>query len=324
MAGVLLYHRVNVTSSDPWSLNVSPRHFVEHLEVLRAQYRVVPLNDLVRNLGRGLLSDAQVAVTFDDGYADNLYEALPALERLDLPATFFVTSGCSSAGREFWWDELDHVLLQPGTLPGWLTLEIQDERIEWDLGDARLYTAGDSLEHARWLAWEPPPTSRHALYLTLWSRCRSLHPSTRDGVLRELHDWAALAPVTRSTHRLMEPEEITAVGASACAEIGAHTVSHPSLAVLPLLEQRFEIERSKLDLEDGLGRPVSAFAYPFGKKSDYSQATLDLVRASGFACACINEPGNVTALTPPFELPRLSVRDINGVEFQRWLSGNLG
>ena len=123
MAGVLLYHRVIVTSSDPWGLNVSPRHFAEHLEVLRAQWQPIPLNDLVRNMSHGLLSDLQVAVTFDDGYADNLYEVVPALERFDVQATFFVTSGRSSPNREFWWDQLGRVLLQPGELPRWLTLE---------------------------------------------------------------------------------------------------------------------------------------------------------------------------------------------------------
>ena len=270
------------------------------------------------------MDDGQVAVTFDDGYADNLYEAVPALERFDVHATFFVTSGRSSPGREFWWDELERVLLQPGELPRWLTLEIQDERFDWDLGDARLHTVEDALLHARWMAWEAPPTSRHALYLALWRRCHALATSTRDEVLRQLHDWAGRHPVTRSTHRLLGLAEIATLGASPCAALGAHTVSHPSLAALAPSDQRFEIESSKTALEDAGGRPISGFAYPFGKRSDYSQHTLDIVRAAGFDCACTNEPGRVTASTPRFELPRLFVQDMAGAEFQQWLVDSLG
>lgn len=170
MAVVLLYHRVNATTSDPWALNVSPRNFAEQLAVLQRCCRLLSLTDLVRNIGAGQSGAGQVAVTFDDGYADNLYSALPVLERFEVPATFFVPSGHVGSSDELWWDELDRLLLQPGHLPRLLTLDIEGKPFQWDLAEASSYSGQESVQHAGWVAWEPPPTLRHALYVALWAR----------------------------------------------------------------------------------------------------------------------------------------------------------
>lgn len=78
-----------------------PERFAEHVEVIATTFRVRRLGDL---LGA---RDATVAVTFDDGYRDNLYVAKPLLERHDVPATVFVVSGYLDSGVDFWWDVLE-------------------------------------------------------------------------------------------------------------------------------------------------------------------------------------------------------------------------
>ena len=114
---ILLYHRVADAGSDPWSLCVTPRHFAEHLEVLRKYSDPMRLQHLAQGLYRRQRAGRPVAITFDDGYADNLQNAKPLLERYDIPATVFVTTGYIGSEREFWWDELERLLLQPGTVP---------------------------------------------------------------------------------------------------------------------------------------------------------------------------------------------------------------
>src|SRR5262249_43149366 len=107
---ILLYHRVTRLDRDPQLLAVSPEHFAEHLDVLRRKANVVPLNKF---RGEPRLPSRAIAITFDDGYADNFVEAKPILERKEVPATVFVVSGFLGSAREFWWDELDRILLQP-------------------------------------------------------------------------------------------------------------------------------------------------------------------------------------------------------------------
>jgi peptidoglycan/xylan/chitin deacetylase (PgdA/CDA1 family) len=106
---ILLYHRVAELESDPQQLAVTPARFEEQLRVLRATCTPVALADVPRLLRARKLPKRPVAVTFDDGYRDNLHEAKPLLERHGVPATVFVASGYVGRGTEFWWDELERL-----------------------------------------------------------------------------------------------------------------------------------------------------------------------------------------------------------------------
>jgi peptidoglycan/xylan/chitin deacetylase (PgdA/CDA1 family) len=103
---ILAYHRVASVDDDPFSLCVSPTLFAQQLEWLRAERRVVSLNALLTDLEIGKPIGRVVALTFDDGYLDNFTDALPLLERHELPATFFITGAGVERGHELWWDRL--------------------------------------------------------------------------------------------------------------------------------------------------------------------------------------------------------------------------
>src|SRR6266849_9213569 len=113
---ILLYHRIASVQPDPWSLCVTPRHFAEHLDVLR-KYRRTRLDQLQPS-GWSVDRELSVAITFDDGYADNFLVAQPKLRQYDTPATFFIATGCIDADREFWWDELERIVFQSETAAG--------------------------------------------------------------------------------------------------------------------------------------------------------------------------------------------------------------
>jgi peptidoglycan/xylan/chitin deacetylase (PgdA/CDA1 family) len=84
-------------------------------------------------------------------------------------------------------------------------------------------------------------------------------------------------------------------------EIGAHTVSHAALDLLPAAAARDEIANSKRMLEGGLGCPVSSFAYPFG----YQNATVrGVVKAEGYSSACAVRYKMCTPQDDRFALPR--------------------
>jgi peptidoglycan/xylan/chitin deacetylase (PgdA/CDA1 family) len=317
---ILVYHRVTSTQSDPWHLAVTPHHFVEQLTILRRYSNPITLQRLsqVLLLG-GNLPDRSVIVTFDDGYADNLHEAKPALECHNIPATVFLTTGYIGSNHEFWWDELERVLLQPGMVPKALRLDINGSMYRWDLGEAAHYDEDDARRYREWRAWEKPPSSRHALYRSLWELLYPLTESERRRVLDKLVGWAGDEPTGRPTHRVLSREEVIALSQGELIELGAHTTTHPALSALPIASQRDEIERSKIQLENILNKEVASFAYPYGKANHYTIETVSVVREVGFLCACSNFAHTVRLSTDPFQLPRVAVPNWAGRKFALWL-----
>src|SRR5262249_14434620 len=109
---ILLYHRVAHSLSDPCLLCVRPNYFAKHLAVLRRHYDTIPLNEVAGTARTRYRGRRGVVLTFDDGYADNFDNARPPLERHDIPATVFVATGQVGSDQEFWWDELERLVLQ--------------------------------------------------------------------------------------------------------------------------------------------------------------------------------------------------------------------
>ncbi len=322
---ILLYHRVAASRPDPQLLCVAPRHFEEHLEVLKHLARPMSLAELVHRSGSASSDTPAVAVTFDDGYADNLLEAAPLLRRHGVPATVFVVGEAVGSRREFWWDELERVLLQPGALPRVLRGPWGGSDGLADLGQDAVYAPDAAQRHASWnVTAAVVPTERHRLYLQL---CETLRPLPADQRVAVLEDLAGACRAERSgrrSHRPLTPEELARLVEDGLVEVGAHTLTHALLAGLPVDRQRAEIVEGKRLLESVLGREVTSFSYPYGGRRDYTTATVALVREAGFQRACANFPGTVRPDTDVWQLPRVLVRDWDGDELARRLQGVLG
>lgn len=317
---ILVYHRVNVVMTDPQLLCVSPKNFTEQLDVLQKNYKPVRLQHLTKSFQDRFVPRRMVAVTFDDGYADNLYKAKPLLERYEVPATVFVTTGYVGERREFLWDELDRLLLQPGILPKKLNLEINGKMYEWDLGSANHYSKDVYQYHRSWNVLEGNNSGpRQNLYRSLCALLNSLSPEEIQKILGELSLWANTRPIGRLSHRILMDEEVSQLDASDFVEVGSHTVSHPNLSTLPINVQEIEIKKSKKYLEDIVGHPVTTFSYPYGSQTDYTVKTVEIVRGSGFVCACSNFADVVWRGSDRFQLPRVLVRNWDGDEFAKQL-----
>jgi peptidoglycan/xylan/chitin deacetylase (PgdA/CDA1 family) len=314
---ILMYHRVTHAGPDPWGLRVTPEHLAEQFEVLQRRFRPMPLRALIAALRSGSLPPRSIVVTFDDGYADNLHAARPLLERYQIPATAFLVTGSLESGDPFWWDVLEQVFLFPGTLPPTLSLSIAGAPHQWELGDARHYPEGNARLHHGWRAGEAAPTSRHSIYLSVWELLRPLGQNQRREALEQLVGWAGAASARRDDYRLLSPPEVLELAACELVEIGAHSVTHPMLDVLPPERQRAEIEQSKACLEELLGKPVASFAYPHGA---HTLETAALVRGAGYACACSTLAAAVSSEADPHRLPRVHVGDWDGEGFERHLS----
>ena len=316
-AVVLMYHRVAACEVDPWNLCVSPQRFEEHLKALRGSYTIVSLRELA---GTASPRNA-VAITFDDGYADNLLEAAPLLEHYAAPACFFLTSGALGMSREFWWDELERLLLRNAALPSTLKVRIGDS---W-----RMFEPGRAAEPAKDMRreiranppWKAGADTRLGFYYAVWQSLRTLDEPGRRTALDQIAKQLAEDAGTRASHRTLTADEALRLARCRGIEIGAHSVTHAVLPSLAPAAQSQEIRQSKEHLEKLLDQPVTGFAYPFG---DYSLETAGLVRTAGFEFACTTEADGISRSSDRFRLPRLGVEDCDGPQLLRRVESILG
>jgi len=311
-AQILMYHRVAKLASDPWGLAVRPKHFAEQMEVLTRSCRVMPLSKLSEEINQGRYPERAIAVTFDDGYADNLIDAYPVLAANDIPATLFTTIGMIGSSHEFWWDQLERLIHLPqGSLPNCLNIQIGGRTYVWT-DDGRVPRLPDS----RWRMSNPPPTARHRLFQDLWHLLRPLPAVLQRQALDDISDWAGLEHTHRDSHRIMTAEEVRRIIEDGLVTVGGHTVNHPYLPDHAPSVQRTEIREGRQQLEAMIDRPVTLFAYPYG---GFDVQTARIVADEGFLCACSTRPTAVERQPDPFNLPRVQVLDWDGETFSRHL-----
>lgn len=91
MHRAVVYHTISAPEiSLPADIDISPERFDAHLKWLsQRRGRVAPLRECLAVSERKKL----IAITFDDGFRDNLTVALPFLEKYNLPMTLFVATG---------------------------------------------------------------------------------------------------------------------------------------------------------------------------------------------------------------------------------------
>jgi peptidoglycan/xylan/chitin deacetylase (PgdA/CDA1 family) len=292
---VLIFHRVR-TSPDPlFPGEPDAQSFEQQMRWVRRWFEPLPLEEAVPLLHTGQLPPRALCITFDDGYADNLTVALPILQRLGLPATFFIATGFLDGGI-MWNDQVIEAVRQSRLNP--LTLE------DLDLG---IHPVGSDEEKRAAIA----ALIGALKYLPLQARAEKL---------------AAL--VERTGARLPRDLMLTSDQLRALRQagmgIGAHTVHHPILAKIGPQEAREEIVEGASRLEELLGEPVRLFAYPNGRPGrDYAPEHVAMVRKLGFAAAFSTAWGAAGTSCDPFQIPRFTPWDRTRIRYGLRLAQNL-
>ena len=131
--------------------------------------------------------------------------------------------------------------------------------------------------------------------------------------------WRALVGSIETTadetesHRPLTSAELARLAESPLIEIGAHTMTHPTLALTPLEEQQREIEGCRTTLERVLEKPVTAFAYPYGNPfADYTSDTVRVVRRARFDLAFTTNASFAPLECDPLQIPRFMMLDTVG------------
>jgi peptidoglycan/xylan/chitin deacetylase (PgdA/CDA1 family) len=277
----------------PPDMKIGRENLVRILDWFGRRYRLATLSEGLDAV-RGADGDGRsvVSLTMDDGYRDNVTTLLPMLQERGIGATVFLETRPLD-DRRLNWSHKYFWLLSEGR-----TAEELARAVMLRTGDAetaeklrRLLEEGadSAYQVKRILKYEADEAERDRVIHTLFEEAGGDERSLCDALYMGWDDARALR--------------------DGGVELGGHTVAHAILSRHDPARQAAEIEGSRESLARELGNPGRVFAYPFGRRWDYDQRTLDAARAAGVELAVNTHAGTNDARRDPLQLARIPIDD---------------
>jgi len=284
-ATILCYHGVERSIRDPrvQRLQTPLGLFEKQVGYLKRNFDLVSLDELRESIVRGRPKPGQVALTFDDGYRNNLTIAAPLLHALRIPFAVFVSTYYTGTDERL-----------PGYYLRTALFRSPARRLE-ALGIHFELSGEESREAARVALWRVLKTAPRKQVETLVKEVVAQIP---EGF------WEDAGNMFRS-EKLMSWEDLAALrglGATIGSHCHHHAILHRNQAAG---EAAFQLRRSKQVLEAAFGE-CRYFAYPNGTAPDVSpESQLELER-NGYELALTTVPGEVESDARPLLLPRVA------------------
>ena len=278
---ILVYHRVvkdeEIEEDLELGLTVSCSNFEKHIKEIKSKYKICSMDEFVRNLKKKT-NEFMIAITFDDGYKDNLYQALPILTKHEAPASIYVTTRFLNQEVDIWWYELGEVIQNRTEI----NFQYKEKKFNFLLDNKK----------RKFLA-----------YQNLMKLFKSLKIDAQNELMEKITNTKKRK---NYSHICLNSEEILMLEKNPLITISSHGHNHQNLKILSDDEVKYEITKSLEVLENLINRKVKHFAYPFGGKDQVSTREYNVIEDMNFDSAVI---GSVYPIKDCnfFSLPRIYV-----------------
>lgn len=278
---ILLFHEIqDDPDSELWT-GCPTELFEKSIQWLKSEgWDIVPLDEALRRINNGEPSQRFAVITFDDGYRDNIKQALPILRRAQAPFTMYVPTDAITRELYAWWLGLREIFRRY-------------DKVE-------ISAIGSSF-------WCPDLASkRKALSkVTLWV----LSNLGRIDEFRPIFSHYDISLPSLCDRYFINKGELHHLAKDPLTTIGAHTVTHRSLATLSTKEVWRELTENRSYLQTCLDRDIIHLAYPFGNPNTCGPREAELALKAGFATAVTtsNRPILIRRHENLGLLPRVSI-----------------
>lgn len=276
---IIPYHMI-VDKPNGFYPETSTRDFEKQIVHLVKNYKVISLDEMVARVKRRDSLRRCVAITFDDGFRDNYENAYPILRKYNVPATIFLTTGYIDSRKAPWFIKLRYIFMQTAKTHFHLSHNGTIISHPMHTKDEKFAASDKAMAYLK----KCPDEERLPLLDRL---CEQLGVNEFEGLNDLMLTWDQIKEMAE--HRI---------------SFGAHTVNHPILSRTSMEIAAREIQESKRTIEEKLKKPVTSFAYPFGKKSQYSPEIFSILQELQFKCAVTTESKPNTHRVNLFELNR--------------------
>lgn len=285
---ILIYHRILETKDPLLPDEVDQKEFETQLIALSKHYQIITLRHAIALMKAGSLPNNALCITFDDGYENNYSVALPILLKHNLTATFFIASGFLDGG--IMWND---VIIE-------LVRNTEDEVLDLSYVNLGQYKISTDVNE------------RRDVLNSIIKEIKHLDGVSRSELIEKIMDReSSLLP----KDLMMSSEQVRKMSESGM-EIGGHTLTHPILSKISDHNVEIELVKDKSRLEKIIGKSISSFAYPNGKKGqDYLDKHAHLVKSIGYEQAVSTNVGITRDNSDLFQLPRYTPWDKNVDKF---------
>jgi peptidoglycan/xylan/chitin deacetylase (PgdA/CDA1 family) len=292
---IIMYHSVmndpSVAETTLGGIIHSTEVFRGQMEVIAKGFHAVSMDDVLGFLlGQKELPPRAVAVTFDDGYADNVRAANEILTPLGIPAVFYVTVDC-----------------------------VERQRLPWPslVRYAFLTSRKDSWIENGGRAWN---LSSHELRIQAFERasehCSKLSGAAQEAFVDSIQRQLETEPPRPPQRLMMTWDEVRGLARNGHT-VGSHTLTHPNVAQISECEARTELFDAKRKLEEELATSVVHFSYPCpALQPHWTDRTMRISREAGYKTAVTTNGGLVRTQDEALSLRR--IRPTKTVEGFRW------
>lgn len=281
---ILMLHRVTskgATLQKNKALEITPNQFENIiLSYKKRHYQFVSLDEFIsiKRTKSFFKKQKYIAVTFDDGYKDNLIEALAVCKKHAVPFTVYISTDVVNHKAFFWWYVLEEMLMnkQQINIQGktYSLKNIDEKNRVFDMVHAQLSTK-DTNDCKKWF---------------------------EDAGI----EWQELNE--RLNHDLcLSVDELVQLSSDSLCTIGSHTISHARLTRQSHEQRYAELFRSKQELEKIICKPILHFSYPYG---DMNKEVAQLVQKVGYESAVTVREGLVRKKERLCELSRVRTNQV--------------
>lgn len=277
---VFMLHRVaNIENNKLFpneNMKVSPVFLNSQLEKLKKTYNIISASHIPLYLKKRHKKPF-IVFTMDDGYKDNLYNALPVFCKHNIPFTVFVTTDFPNQKAVLWWYVLEDLLLKYDSL---------------HLNNGKTYVCRTK-------------TEKETVFMEIRSEILKLNQTDLINQLNQLFDGYKINWLSKTKELCMTWDEVKILSENSLVTIGGHTVHHYNLKQLPESQATEEIIQGNKLLSEKIGKKIDIFAYPFGSTNEVGKREYKIIKKHFEGLAFIAYGGPVTKLTKKNVIPRI-------------------
>ena len=289
MGHVLMFHRVGRSEDHVYTedLHVSPGFLEATLQYfISRDIDVVSLDDCHERLSSGRAVKRFVTFTFDDGYADNLTEALPVFEKYQAPFAVFLTTGFPDNQVVLWWYHLEKLVMG-------------SDQIEFRDGDQSYFYRTSTADEKNLAFRDIRRYIMQSKEQELLHRLENIFHTDREGLLSLTREMA------------LSWDQVRELSDHPLSTVGSHTMNHLALSELPEQKAIAEIREANRIIEEQTGRAVEHMAYPYGIASTVGPREFEIAGQSRVKSAFTTESSNILKRHRKnlFALPRIEMME---------------